>query len=100
MTEIVIICCVAVVICFLITMLGINKSDPAKKKESRFSFALATSVIFIIGLFCVLIALNEREVKPIVVETPGQPFVDTTINIIDGVADTSYIYTFPNYFVE
>ena len=100
MTEIVIICCVAIVICFLIAMLGINKSDPVKKKESRFSFALATSVIFIIGLFYVIIALNEREVKPIVVETPGQPSVDTTINIIDGVADTSYIYTFPNYFVE
>lgn len=98
MLQIITLCAIVILVLFLVTMLGINKCTPEKNTESKLSFALAAACVLVMGMFCYLICAQPA--TPKVIETPGQPQIDTCIMIIDGVADTSYIYTFPNYFVD
>lgn len=98
MLQIITLCAIVILVLFLVTMLGINKCTPEKNTESKLSFAMATACVLVMAMFCYLIGV--KPVTPKVIETPCQPQIDTCIMIIGGVADTSYIYTFPNYFVD
>ena len=96
MIELIIVTFTVIVILFLITMLGINKDVPEKRKASKFYLGLAIGVVIVIALFGFYL-IKDSQSLPKVVETYCQPQIDTNIIIIDGKPDTTYIYTFPNF---
>ena len=95
----------AMVFIFLIEIIVLvsNKDNQHVKQRSK---SLLTDAIIPIVVYCafsVILIVNTFKMEystPKVVEPISQPQIDTTIVIIDGVADTTYTYTFPNFFVD
>lgn len=100
MFQIILIGIVAIVVIFLIeTIVLLCKKNVETR---RASYDLLVSALIPTVITCAICALFFNEVNrvPVVVETACQPQIDTTIFICDGVADTTYTYTFPNIIVE
>lgn len=103
--QIIILGLLAMVFIFLIEIIVLvsNKDNPHVKQRSK---RLLTDAIIPIGVYCafsVILMVNVFKMEnstPKVVETISQPQIDTTITIINGFADTTYTYTFPNFFVD
>lgn len=83
----------------LLGMLLMKKKDPDRDVPWVIWFAILVALADIVFV-------NTHYIKqitniPIVVETVGQPQIDTTIvHFSDGTADTTYTYTFPNTVIE
>ena len=83
-------------ITFLLGAVDKKKGEGIKRWHiNAFSF-----LCFLVFVYFIIMLGRSNDKLPVVVETISQPQIDTTITIIDGIKDTTYIYTFPNIVVE
>ena len=92
-----------VLIVFFFTIISLVmvllKDSPKAKYYAPVCFGTAIACFLILILAAISVSIKETK-TPVVVETMSQPQIDTTIVLHEGVADTSYIYVFPNIIVE
>lgn len=82
----------------VILLICVKNNDELSKKSKSIFFNNLLYII-ICSAWCALMTIHSYT-PPKIIETNTRPLVDTNIMIIDAVPDTSYIYTFHNFFVD